>query len=59
MVVLVRAFGDIDAAEEAVQDAFAAAYTVANHRLPAEPGRMDHHHRAQSGHRPAPAGGLP
>jgi RNA polymerase sigma-70 factor (ECF subfamily) len=42
--VLVRSFGDIDVAEEAVQDA--------------EPGRLDHHHRPQPGHRPAPPGGV-
>ena len=44
--VLIRALGDIDLAEDAVQDAF----TVAVERwprdgLPPSPGRLDHHHR--------------
>ena len=60
VAVLVRVFGDIDLAEEAVQDAF----TVAVQRWPsdraaAEPGGMDHHHRPQPGDRPAPPGGVP
>ena len=47
VAVLVRVFGDIDIAEESVQDAF----TVAVARWPAEraaaqPGGLDHHHGA-------------
>ena len=57
--VLVRAFGDIDLAEDAVQDAF----TEAVRRWPAaglaQPGRLDHHHRPEPGHRPAAPGGDP
>ena len=59
VAVLVRVFGDIDVAEEAVQDAFAAARAaVAGDRAAAEPGRLDHHHRPQPGHRPAAPGGV-
>ena len=59
VAVLVRAFGDIDAAEEAVQDAF----TVAVQRWPtgrhsAEPGRLDHHHRQEQSDQPAAARGV-
>ena len=59
VAVLVRVFGDIDIAEEAVQDAFAdGGQALAGGRAPAEPGRLDHHHRAQPRHRPAaPRGG--
>ena len=54
MSVLIRALGDIDLAEDAVQDAF----TVAVERwprdgMPPSPGRLDHHHGAAPGHRPA------
>ena len=50
---LVRLFGDIDVAEEAVQDAFAIAVrAVARQRPAAEPGRLDHHDRPQPGDRP-------
>ena len=54
VAVLVRVFGDIDLAEEAVQDAFATAVQ----RWPvdgraAQPGRLDHHDRPQPGDRPA------
>ena len=58
--VLVRAFGDIDLAEEGVQDAFtvAAARWPAD-RAPAQPGRVDHHHGTQPDHRPSAARGLP
>ena len=60
VATLVRVLGDIDLAEEAVQEAFA----VAIERWPAdgpaaEPGRLDHHHRPQPGHRPAAPGGRP
>ena len=54
VAVLVRVFGDIDVAEEAVQDAFAAARrALAGDRAAAEPGGLDHHHRPQPGDRPA------
>ena len=53
-------FGDIDVAEEAVQDAFTAAVrAVAGDRAAAEPGRLDHHHRPQPGDRPPPPRGVP
>ena len=58
VAVLVRVFGDIDVAEDAVQDAFTAALQ----RWPAdgaaaEPGGLDHHHGPQPGDRPpAPRG---
>ena len=53
-------FGDIDLAEEAVQEAFAVALrAVAGRRPAAEPGRLDHHHRPQPGHRPAAPGVAP
>ena len=58
--VLVRVFGDIDTAEDAVQDAFARA--VARwpvDGLPPEPGGLDHHYRPEPGHRPAAPGGVP
>ncbi len=60
VAVLTRTFGDLDIAEDAVQDAFA----VAVQRWPAgwpaaEPGRLDHHHGPQPGHRPPPPGGVP
>ena len=48
---LTRVFGDIDIAEDAVQDAFAGGPAVAGSRAAAEPGRMEHHDRAQPGHR--------
>ena len=54
VAVLVRSFGDIDLAEEAVQDAFAEAVRRWPERRPAaQPGRLDHHHRAQPRHRPS------
>ena len=58
VAVLVRHFGDIDVAEEAVQDAFTVAVAaVAVRRRAAEPGGMDHHHGSQPRHRPpAPRG---
>ncbi|CAL9481323.1 hypothetical protein SUDANB95_03025 [Actinosynnema sp. ALI-1.44] len=50
VAVLVRVFGDIDLAEEAVQDAFAEAVRpLAGHRGAAQPGRLDHHHRLATG----------
>ena len=60
VAVLVRAFGDIDVAEEAVQDAFTAAVrALAGRRAAAEPGGLDHHHRPQPGDRPPAPGGVP
>ena len=54
VATLVRLFGDIDIAEEMVQEAF----LVASERwpvtgAPAEPRRLDHHHRSQPRDRPA------
>ncbi len=60
VAVLVRVFGDIDIAEEAVQDAFTAAvqrWPAAG--LPPSPAGLDHHHRPQPGDRPAAPGGVP
>ena len=49
VAVLVRYFGDIDVAEEAVQDAFTVAIAaVAVCRRAAEPGGMDHHHSSST-----------
>ena len=53
VATLVRLFGDIDIAEEMVQEAF----VVASERWPAdrtaaEPRRLDHHDRSQPRHRP-------
>ena len=60
VATLVRLFGDIDIAEEAVQEAFVvAAAAVAGDRAAAQPGRVDHHHRPQPGDRPAAPGGVP
>ena len=57
MATLVRLFGDIDLAEEAVQEAFVVARrALAGSRAAAQPGRLDHHHRPQPGHRPAAPG---
>ena len=58
VATLVRLFGDIDVAEEAVQEAF----TVAIDRWPvdglaAQPRGVDHHHGPQPGHRSAAPGG--
>jgi RNA polymerase sigma-70 factor (ECF subfamily) len=53
VAVLIRLCGDIDLAEEAVQDAFAAAVeTLAGRGAAAEPGRLDHHDRPPPGDRP-------
>ena len=58
VAVLVRVFGDIDVAEEAVQDAFAEARAqLAGDRRAAEPRRLDHHDRAPPRDRPAPPRG--
>ena len=57
--VLVRVFGDIDIAEDAVQDAFARGRAALARRRPAaEPGRLDHHHRPEPGDRPAAPRGV-
>ena len=54
IATLIRVLGDVDLAEDAVAEAFAiAARAVARHGTPAEPRRLDHHHRPQPGHRPA------
>ena len=46
-------------AEEAVQDAFTEAVrALAGRRPAAQPGRLDHHHRPQPGHRPAAPRGV-
>ena len=56
VATLVRLFGDIDIAEEAVQEAFVVATrALAGDGRAAEPGRLDRHHRPQPGHRPAAA----
>ena len=60
MATLVRLFGDIDLAEEAVQEAFAVAVrAMARRRAAAEPGRLDRHHRAEQGPGPAAPGVVP
>jgi predicted RNA polymerase sigma factor len=51
VAVLVRAFGDIDLAEECVQEAFTMA--VARRRRTARPRGLDHHDGPQQGARPA------
>ena len=59
VAVLVRHFGDIDVAEEAVQDAFVdRRATVAVIRRAAEPGWLDHHDRPQPRDRPASQGSV-
>ncbi len=56
VAVLVRSFGDIDMAEEAVQDAFTVALrAVAVGGVAAQSGGMDHHHREKPCDRPAAA----
>ena len=56
VAILTRVLGDLERAEDAVQDAF----TTALERWPRErdarqPRRLDRHHRPQSGDRPDPA----
>ena len=52
---LIRVLGDVDLAEDAVAEAFAiAAERWPVDGDPAEPRRLDHHHRPQPGHRPPP-----
>ena len=53
---LIRVLGDFDLAEDAVQEAFVVAMQVWPERgIPDNPGRLDHHHRAEQGDRPAAA----
>ena len=55
VATLARLLGDINLAEEAVQDAFTTA--LQKWRDPAaQPGRLDRDHRPQPGRRPAPPG---
>ena len=55
VATLVRLFGDIDIAEEAVQEAFVVAVrALAGGRPAAQPGGLDHHDRPQPGDRPPP-----
>ena len=58
VAALIRVFGDIDLAEDAVQEAFAVALRKWPARRPAaQPGWLDHHDRPQPRHRPpAPRG---
>ena len=59
VAVLVRVFGDIDIAEEAVAGCVhRGRAAVAGRRAAAEPGRLDHHHRPQPGDRPAAPRGV-
>ena len=49
--VLVRAFGDIELAEDGVQDAFTVAATRwAAEGVPPSPAGLDHHHRSPPDH---------
>ncbi len=60
VATLVRLFGDIDIAEEMVQEAFViASERWPADRSPAQPGRLDHHHRPQPRHRSAAPRSLP
>ena len=59
VAVLVRVFGDIDLAEEAVAGRVRRGRrALAGRRAAAEPGRLDHHHRPQPRDRPAAPRGL-
>ena len=59
VAVLVRRFGDIDLAEEAVQDAFAMAVQQwPSEGRSTESGRVAHHDGAESHHRPSTARGV-
>ena len=58
LAALIGVFGDLDLAEDAVQEAFAVAPAqVAGQRRAAQPGRLDHHDRPPPCHRP-PAPGV-
>ena len=53
--VLARRLGDLDRAEEALQDALAEALKHwADEGVPPQPGRLAGHHRLAQGGRPAP-----
>ena len=59
VATLVRLFGDIDIAEEMVQEAFLdRERAVAGDRAAAESRRLDHHHRPQPRDRPSAARGI-
>ena len=60
VAVLIRLLGDIDAAEEAVQDAFlTAVQRWPADGIPPSPAGLDRHDRPQPGHRPAAPRGRP
>ena len=50
---LVRRYGDVDLAEDAVAEALEVAWQMAGRRRPAQPGRVADHHGAPAGARPA------
>ncbi len=53
VATLIRTFGDIDVAEDAVQEAFAIAMDKwPESGWPPNPGALDRHDGAQPGHRP-------
>jgi len=60
VAALICVFGDIDVAEDAVQEAFAVALrTWPGDGVPPNPGGVDHDHRPQPCHRPpGPLGEL-
>ena len=54
VAILTRVLGDLELAEDAVQDAFATALERwPRDGVPALPGRLDRHDRPQPCHRPA------
>ena len=56
VAILTRVLGDLERAEDAVQDAFATALERwPRHGRPGQPRRLDRHRRPQPGHRPDPA----
>ena len=56
VAILTRVLGDLERAEDAVQDAFATALERwPRERHPRQPGRMDRHGRPQSCDRQDPA----
>ena len=58
VATLIRTFGDIDVAEDAVQEAFAIAVDKwPELRLATQPWRLDRHDGAQPGDRPAASRG--
>ena len=55
VATLIRIFGDIDVAEDAVQEAFVVALRKwPMRRAPAQSGWLDHDDRPQPRHRPSP-----